>query len=280
MRKAIFSKQPVRAGPREKKEGEGQWRCAVFPEGPLQLRTSDLEMNETETLGHTDSPSPGGAGTPESRGDFSHHPSQFRAAVSGTDAPRQVLDRPPAHTHRRPLRRSPLGPAPPPPRPGRAPLPLPGAEAPGPAEWVSACPRARAEARPPSLSPLRAPELRWEPPRAERPESSQPRAAPGLPSSNLPVPPRPACSPVPPRRPHTRVPTPSLHRTSLSLSLKQCSLPPSVGEQASLLSDKQRIFQVTLLQNLVGNIDILWDLGENAVSGLLIPYLNFNRIWK
>lgn len=109
----------------------------------------------------------------ENSADFSHHPSPFRAAVSGRDAPGQVRGLPPAHTHRRPLRRSPLGSEPLPPRPGRAPLPLPGAEAPGPAEWVSACPRARAEARPPSPSPLRAPELRWEPPRAERPESAR-----------------------------------------------------------------------------------------------------------
>lgn len=55
-------------GGREGEEGEGQWRCTVFPEGPLQLRTSDLEMNET--LGHTDSLGPGGAGTPESRGEL------------------------------------------------------------------------------------------------------------------------------------------------------------------------------------------------------------------
>lgn len=70
MRKAIFSKQPVRPREegREGEEGEGQWRCTVFPEGPLQLRTSDLEMNET--LGHTDSLGPGGAGTPESRGEL------------------------------------------------------------------------------------------------------------------------------------------------------------------------------------------------------------------
>lgn len=182
----------------------------------------------------------------ENSADFSHHSIQFRAAVSGRDAPRQVRDRPPAHTHRRPLLRSPLGSAPPPLRPGRAPLPLPGAEAPGPAEWVSACPRARAEARP-SPSPLRAPELRWEPPRAERPENAR--------SPEL----RPAyllrtylCS-LPAARPcpgelHTRVPTPFQRRTSLSL--KQCSLPPSVREQAFLPSDKLWIFHVNLASKL------------------------------
>lgn len=154
----------------------------------------------------------------ENSADLSHHPSQFRAAVSGRDAPRQVRDGPPAHTHRRPLRRSPLGSAPPPPRPGRAPLPLPGAEAPGPAEWVSACPRARAEARPQSLSPLRVPELRWEPPRAERPESArspEPRPA-HLRLTYLCLPP---CSWSLPRRPHTRIPTPSLHYIEPALAL-------------------------------------------------------------
>lgn len=175
-------------GVAEREEREGQWRCTVSPGEPLPLRTSDLEMNEPR--GHTDSPGPGGAGKPESRGElggFLSCPGQFTRLARGRDLQEgcsAACVGPPAGPHSPPpapqLSTSPLGSAPPPPRPGRAPLPLPGAGAPGPAEWVSAYPRARAEARPPSPSPLRAPELRWEPPRAERPESApQPRAAPG-----------------------------------------------------------------------------------------------------
>lgn len=169
----------------EREEGQWRWRCTVSPGDPLQLRTGSLEMNETP--GHTDSPGPGGAGKPESRGElggFLSPPPVNSPGPGGAARPPGPMlraagvDRPPAHTHRRPRRSSPLGSAPPPPRPGRAPLPLPGAGTPGPAEWVSACPRARAEARPPSpSSPLRAPELRWEPPRAERPESAPQRRA-------------------------------------------------------------------------------------------------------
>lgn len=63
----------------------------------------------------------------------------------------------------------------------------------------------------------------------------------------------PTCAPLPAARPcpgelHTRVPTPFLRRTSLSL--KQCSLPPSVREQAFLPSDKLWIFHVNLASKL------------------------------
>lgn len=68
-------------GEAEGEEGEGQWRCTVFPEGPLQLRTGDLEMNET--LGHTDSPGPVGA----VNSDFSHHPNPFARPVRGRGLP-------------------------------------------------------------------------------------------------------------------------------------------------------------------------------------------------
>lgn len=133
--------------------------------------------------------------------------------LPGVEEPRAGLPlRPtPAHTHRRRLaplappllsRRPAASPPPPPPPPsslapppksGRAALPLPGARAPGPAEWVSACPCARAPRLrlPPSPSPLRAGERRWEPPRAERPE----------------IAPRPPTPPTPrilhPRKAHT-----------------------------------------------------------------------------
>lgn len=88
-------------GAAEGEVGEGQRRCTVFPGSPLQLRTSDLEMNET--LGHTDSPGPGGVHGRRSPGensaDSSPHPGQFRAAGSGREGCSRAGAGPPAGPH-------------------------------------------------------------------------------------------------------------------------------------------------------------------------------------
>lgn len=91
MRKSHFLKI---AGVAEREEREGQWRCTVSPGAPLQLRTSDLEMNEPR--GHTGSTGPGGAGKPESRGELgriSLPPRSIHPAREGPRPPGGMLRR-------------------------------------------------------------------------------------------------------------------------------------------------------------------------------------------
>lgn len=135
----------------EREEGQWRWRCTVSPGDPLQLRTGSLEMNETP--GHTDSPGPGGAGKPESRGELGGFLSPPQSIHPAREGPRGLRDRCSARqewTARRPTltaaRAAALHSAPRLRRPGRAALPFRFRE-PGRRDRPSGCRHARAPAR-------------------------------------------------------------------------------------------------------------------------------------
>lgn len=144
---------------------------------------------------------PGDAGKPESRaelGGFLSPPPSIHPAREGGPRPPGPVLRGSCGTARRPTltaaRAAARHSAPCLRRPGRAALPFRFRE-PARRDRPSGCRHARALALshgPPSPAPLRVPELRWEPPRAERPESARSsELRPAYLHQNLPVPPRP-----------------------------------------------------------------------------------------